>query len=218
MALEDTSSLGKGGSGFQGTGPGSAAAAIKELQGLKVAVLAGTTADTKIDVAAIRSEDTVLSCIELATGVPTDRTANTTISTLFATGTLTASTVVVGSECSVAGQSYVFQAGAPTTYGQVQVGVDDTASMNNLRDAINAYETSIERGGKQVTATAATGVVTVTAASEGTAGNSIALTTEDGTIVVSGATLTGGTATGGIEVDVDTSTDSLILMWYDKNA
>lgn len=218
MPLEDSSNIGPGGEGYQGVGSGSAAAVVKELQGLKVALLAGATAGTKIDVAAIRAEDNILSCIENSAGTLTDRTSTTTITSIVATGTLTASTIIAGSACTVAGKTYTFQAAASAIpkYGEVVVGADDNGSILNLRVAINLYESSIERGGAQVIATNATNVCTVTAPSEGTAGNAITLTTANATIVVSGATLAGGSNTGGVQGSVDTSTKQLTLMWYNK--
>ncbi len=79
MALEQNAMLGQGGTGFQGSGPGSAAAMIKELQGLTVKVLDGAAANTNIAVAGIEVEDTIVSAIEFAAGVPADRTAVATI-------------------------------------------------------------------------------------------------------------------------------------------
>ena len=218
MALNNARK-GPGGTGFQGEGPDSAAAALIELQGLNIDILTGATADTKIDVAAIRSEDTILAAHEQdgTSGLLVDITGNMSINTLYATGTLTAATIIAGSECGVAGQTYTFQAGAPITYGQVEVGADDSGSIANLKAAINAYETSIERGGAQVVATNATNVCTVTAAAEGAAGNAITLTTVDATIVVSGAVLAGGSDTGGVQSSSDTSADSIVLYWYNKS-
>lgn len=80
MALEQNSMLGHGGTGFQGTGAGSAAAMIKELQGLTVKVLTGAASATNIAVSGIATTDTILSCIEYESGVPVDRTSVTTIS------------------------------------------------------------------------------------------------------------------------------------------
>lgn len=219
MSLAALAKLGQGGQGFQGDGLASAARMIKELQGLNIDLLTGADADTKIDVAAIRSEDTIVACLEQdgTSGLLTDRTANTTIATLFASGTLTGSSVVATDAVNVAGKVYTFQAGAPTTYGQVQIGADDDESMLNLKNAINAYETSVERGGAQVVATVASAVVTVTAAAEGTAGNALVLTSADATIVASGSgTLAGGSATGGILISDATTSDKVLLVWYNK--
>lgn len=53
--------------------------AINELQRLTPAVVAGAAADTDIPVTGITTEDTLQSVIEFASGVPTDRTATTSI-------------------------------------------------------------------------------------------------------------------------------------------
>jgi len=216
MALESNSNLGAGGSGFQGTGPGSAASIINELKGLKYALLAGANADTKIDLAAIRSEDTILMALNNNAGTITDETANMSIASVKAFGTLSGDTVIATDAVTVNGKTYTFQAAAPTSYGQVQIGEDDDGSMSNLADAINAYETSVEKGGADVVATVASAVVTITAVVEGTAGNAITISSADATITASGANLTGGTATGGVLCS--DATDQLIMFWFDKNA
>jgi hypothetical protein len=213
--LESNNQMGAGGIGMQGDGPGTAAATIKELQGFNVELLAGALADTAIDVAAIRSEDTILKCLNNATGgVLTDVTSTMSINTLYATGTLTLSTAIAGSTAEVNGVTYTFQAGVPTAYGQVQVGADDTESAVNLATAINAYETSIAHGAATVSATSAIAVVTVTASMEGVAANAYTLVGGDGTVVASAATLTGGTATGSVQSTG--ATDQLIMFWYNK--
>lgn len=196
--------------------------AVKELQGLKVTIIpTGAAAGTKMNVAAIRAEDTILSAIRTitATGVKSDDTANVTIEVLKATGTIALSTAVATNAVVVNGTTYTFAAGAAATLGTpyttVFLGTTDTHAAANLRDAINAQETI---GGRApvVVATASGATVTLTAAAEGTGGNSITLTKTGAPITVSGATLAGGTATGGIKSTTDLSASSLQLMWFDK--
>lgn len=79
MALEQNPSLGSGGTGFQGNGRGSAAAMIKELQGLSVRVVNGAAPATNIAVSGIATEDTILAVIKFSAGVPSDVTADATI-------------------------------------------------------------------------------------------------------------------------------------------
>lgn len=79
MALEQNDMLGHGGAGFQGTGAGSAARMLKELQGLRQVVLAGAAANANIPVAGIKTTDTIVSAIEYEAGVPVDRTSVTSI-------------------------------------------------------------------------------------------------------------------------------------------
>lgn len=77
--LESNSQLGKGGAGFHGTGTGTAAAMLKELQGLTRTLVDGAAADTNIPITGIAAEDTLVSVIEWNAGVPTDRTADASI-------------------------------------------------------------------------------------------------------------------------------------------
>jgi hypothetical protein len=77
--LESNSQLGQGGAGMHGSGSGSAAAMIKELQGLTTKVLTGAAANTNIAVAGIATEDTIQSAILFTAGVPSDITANAAI-------------------------------------------------------------------------------------------------------------------------------------------
>lgn len=104
-----------------------------------------------------------------------------------ASGTITISDVPTANDTVTVGSStYTFKAEAAAD-GDVAIGATAAASAKNLADAINEAEES-------VTAEAVEGVVTITAASTGTAGNSIALATTGSDIAVSGATLSGGTA------------------------
>lgn len=193
-----------------------APAILKELQGLTVSLLAGAAADTTIALSAIRDEDTVLSALNNNAGTITDITANISINSLKASGTITCSAVDAADTVTVDGRVYTAIADGATPVGnQFSVGASDTACATNLAAAINKGE-RLDATSK-VTATSAVGVVTVTARTAGTAGNSITLASSDGTdLAVSGATLAGGAATGGIK---STSvTNQIILMWYNKNA
>ena len=53
--------------------------AIAELQSKKISVVAGAAADTDIAVTGIEVGDALGSVIEFASGVPTDRTATTSV-------------------------------------------------------------------------------------------------------------------------------------------
>lgn len=194
--------------------------AINELQGLNNSVLAGAAADTKLDLAAIRSEDTIVSAIiHQATGLPVDDTANVTIETLFAVGTLTLVNVIADDVAIVNGNSYTFKV-APVSLGDVLIGADDTEDAANLAAAINAVETAYGNGlgevSAEVIATSALGVVTVTAAEEGTGGNAIDISAAPATITASGANLAGGTVTGGIQTTTDTTGKNVVLTWFNK--
>ena len=84
----------------------------------------------------------------------------------------------------------------------------------NFVAAVNAYQASYNT--LDVVATNLAGVVTLSAIS-GRTGNSVTLAETGTTITVSGAYLTGGTNTGGISCSDDTSSDQLILFWYNKS-
>ncbi len=215
MALQPTSRLlGDGGVGLNDQ----AGKAIRELQGLNVSVVAGAAADTKIDIAAVRTEDTVVSVVESAAGVLTDRTANTTIVDLRATGTLTVASAADGDTAVVNGVTYTFR-DAPAARTDVPTsGATDNDDAAALANVINSYERRYNEGWTEpdVVASVATNVVTVTAVVEGTGGNSITLGGTGG-VTASGANLANGSDTGGISIDVDTTGDSLMVVWFDKN-
>jgi hypothetical protein len=211
--------LGHGGVGYDRAVP----RALKELQGLRLAVVAGAAGNTKMNIAAIREEDTILSAIVStdAGGALADDTANVTIVSTKASGTLTVDALVADNACVVNGVTYTFKA-TPTQRNHIQytVGNSDTADALLLANTINAYESHYD-GAKAlvpaVVATANNAVVTVTAIADGTAGNSIVLTGTALRLAASGAgTLAGGTATGGIKSTTTLSNKSLIVMWFDK--
>lgn len=215
MALEQNTQLGVGGAGMQGNAPGSVAAMVKELQGFSVSLLAGAAANTTIPLAAIRKEDTVISALNNSAGTLTDITANISINSVNASGTVTAGTVVAGDTVTIAGLTYTLVSNptviAAGDYSKVKVGASATEAATNLAAAVNAREGSRTA---LVIATSAVAVVTITAVAEGVAGNSIALTEVGTTFTVSGAVLAGGTATGGIK---STSvTNQVILYWFNK--
>ena len=216
MSLSQNTELGKGGSGLQGSGPNSAAAMIKELQGLNVSLLAGAGANTTIALAAIRKEDTIISAINNNAGVLTDITANMSINDCRATGTVAVGTVVAGDKVSIAGLEYTLVSNAtvvePQDFTKVKVGSTAQQCSDNLVAVVNAREAARDQ---QVSVANAGGLtVTVTAMAEGATGNAIALTETGTTFTISGATLTGGTVTGGIK---STSvTQQVLLTWFNK--
>lgn len=210
--LENTSQLGNGGAGMQGQGSGSAAAAIKELQGLSIELLAGTTANTKIALAAIRPEDTIVKALNNNAGTLTDITGTVSIDDPRAVGTITLSGVTAGQTVTVDGRVYTAVAGTAANSSEFSVAGDDTADAAALAAAINASENA--RDTQKVTATSAVAVVTVKAVANGTAGNAIPLVKSGAGITLSGAVLAGGTATGGIRSTG--ATNQIILFWFNK--
>lgn len=213
MSLHSLAGLGSGGAGLADALP----KILKELQGLKFSVLSGAASNTKIDVAALRPEDTILMALQLAdAGAATDRTASTTIAPVKATGTLTIATAVNGNTATVRGVVYTFRTTpTPGVLTDVALGGSNAANAANLAAAINYYE-SRQNAGAQVVASANAAVVTITAVAEGTGGNSIALVGTASTITASGATLAGGTSTGGILISAATTSSKVLLVWFDK--
>jgi hypothetical protein len=207
----------------QGAGNyGDVVKAVQELQRLKKSVVAGAAAGTKMNVAALRTEDTIISAIVStdAGGALADDTANITIQGTQATGTVTVAAVADGDSVVVDGVTYTFK-DAPTLINHVKrTAGNDNANAAKLRDVINQYP--FRSGGAQrqtVKATASAAVVTLTAVVDGVAGNSITLTSSTGVrLAVTGAgTLTNGTATGGIKSSTNLTNKSVILTWFDKN-
>lgn len=215
MSLETKVLLGQGGIGFHGH-DAAAVAMLAELQGLNISLLTGAGANTKIDLAAIRSEDTIVGAINNNAGTLTDIKAAASIVDVRATGTVTVGTVAAGDTVTVAGLTYTLVANDAVVQAhdksKVKVGASANDCAANLAAAINAREAS--RSAQQVSASVLTNVVTVTAIAEGTSGNALTLAETGNTFAVSGATLAGGTATGGIKFTG--VTNQVILFWFNK--
>jgi hypothetical protein len=216
MTFESNAQLGQGGAGMSGQGPGSMAAIAKELQGFTVSLLAGAAANTLIPLAAIKTEDTIAAALNNSAGTLTDITGTVTIAGGKATGTITVGTAAAGDTVTVAGLVYTLVAAnatvLPTELNKFKIGADANGTAANLAAAINAREANRTQ---QVSAAAATNVVTVTAFVEGTGGNSLTLTEVGNSFTVSGAgTLTGGAASGGIKSSG--ATTQVVLFWFNK--
>lgn len=107
-----------------------------------------------------------------------------------ATGTLTLVSTVATNTCVINGVTFTAIASGATG-NQFNVGGSDTITAANLAATINASVTALIPG--YVTATSALGVVTVSSAFLGTAGNQVTLT-GGSNITASAARLTGGAA------------------------
>lgn len=153
---------------------------LKEMQGLNVTVVDGAAAGTAMNIAAIRTEDTILSAIKLADvwAAPVDDAANITIQGTKATGTLTISgNPVDGETFIVAGTTYTFKT-APTAGSHVKITAGDNNAMAaSVVKVVNAYEGRYQaqlNGDQQrvarIKATALNNVVTFTSKEDG-AGN-----------------------------------------------
>lgn len=219
MTLADASQFGKGGTGFQGSGKKSAAAAIRELQGLRINLVTGGTANTKFALAGIAADDTLVSVINNNAGTLTDVTANAIISDVRAVGTVTAATGgTAGDTVSIAGLTYTLVAAdakvAAHDKSKVKVGATAADLATNLLAALQAREAS-RVDNQKVSATRSGAVLTVTAVAPGTDGNSLALVEVGNSITISGATLAGGSATPGIQVS--SVTNQLMVYWFKKS-
>lgn len=191
---------------------GDAIPAVKELQGLNISLLAGAGADTKINLAAIRTEDTILTALNNNAGTITDVTGTMSIASVKASGTLTLSSTVATENATVQGVTYTFDASPTAAHTSLAVGADDDESAANLAAAINAVENG-PSGLRRFTASSDGAVVTITATADGTVGNAYTIV-GDATITASGGTLSGGTATGGVMSSG--VTNQLILFWLNK--
>jgi phage tail sheath gpL-like len=216
MAIEQNSQLGVGGTGMHGAGQGSAARMLRELQGLRVSIVAGGSANTKLALSTIRDTDTIISALNNNAGTITDVTGTISIDDLRAVGTVTVGTAAANDTVTVAGSVYILVPAIEKVeqfdYTKVKVGATAAETAANLAAAINKREGN--RSASQVIATAASNVVTVRAVAEGTSGNSITLAEVGSSFTVSGATLAGGSATGGIRSTG--ATNSVILFWLEK--
>ena len=211
--LENIANLGIGGAGLQGQEAGGAYAALKELQGLNITLLTGAAALTKLALAAIRPEDTIVAAINNNAGTLSDVTGTMTIVDPRATATITLSGVAAGQTVTVAGMVYTAVTGTAADSSKFSIdGATDALDATALAAAINAREAG--RDTAQVVATANGAVVTVKALVDGTAGNALTLVKNGAGITVSGATFSGGTATGG--VTSSGVTNQLLLFWYNK--
>lgn len=189
---------------------------FKELQGLNISLLTGAAANTKINVSALRSEDTILAAWSNTSGTLADETANTSIVDTHASGTLTVASVVADDSCVVAGITYSFKASPTAGYHVQLTSGNNTANAGALANAINLME-SRKVAGRAVVANAASGVVTIKAIADGATGNSIVLTGTPTRLAASGSgTLAGGTATGGILCTSNLTGKQVLLFWVNK--
>ena len=214
--IEQNPLLGHGGTGFHTTGPGTAERAIRELQSLRVSVLAGAAANTKIALADIRQHDTVISALNNSAGTITDVTGTITIDDLRAKGTISVGTAVTNDTVTVGGVVFTLVAAVSVEqrgdYQLVPIGASAAHTAANLALAINRWQACLNE--PTLSATAASNVVSLVALADGTGGNSITLAETGNSMTISGATLSGGSATGGIRSSG--VTNSIILFWFDK--
>lgn len=110
-----------------------------------------------------------------------------------ATGTLTCVSAIAGNTVTINGVTFTGAAGA-VVLGQATFSIDtgNTETATSLAAQVNGYASPLLSG--ILVARSATNVVTIYAATQGTAGNAITLATTGGTITRSAATLENGAA------------------------
>lgn len=192
MAKEVVSSqLLKGGSGLTDQLP----KIVRELSGASVSHVAGAAAGTKMNIAAMRDEDTLIAVIvgTDAGGAWVNDVANCTIQPTKASGTITISGNPVADETvTVGGTVFTWKAAGTLTDARhvlITTG-DNTAMALSLANAINNWEnryTGSNTNTPLVVATPAAGVVTVTAVMDG-AGNAPAVTNSANMVVTNNST------------------------------
>lgn len=188
---------------------------LTELQGLTISLLAGAAANTKIDLAAIRTGDTVLAALNNSAGTLTDITGTLSIVGTYASGTVTASAVAAADTVTVNGRVFTAIGATDKPVGnQFSIGTSNALCAAHLAAIINRAE--IDDPVSNLKAAAEGAVVTITAVAEGTGGNAIALATSSNVrLAKSSTTLAGGSATGGVMSSG--ITNQLVLFWYNKS-
>jgi hypothetical protein len=115
------------------------------------------------------------------------------------TVTITAAGVDVDDTVTINGYAFTAKATEALASGHFQIGGTDTEAATSLAACINASTNVLISG--IVTATSASGVVTIRAVSAGTGGNSLTLASSDAQLAVSAANLANGAAVGNNEWD-----------------
>ena len=164
--------------------------AVRELQGIRLSVVAGAAAGTKMNVAAMRPEDTIVSVTDYPSTIADDA-VNCTAAANKATGTLTVAAAADGDTCVVNGVTYTYKTN-PTQATHVKTTPgNNTIAAQALVTTINAYEnrrlTTGNFNNPAVVATSNAAIVTITATAQGTgtnpvvteAGNEITLVATD---------------------------------------
>ena len=140
-----------------------------------------------------------------------DVLGNTDVLALVAaTGTVTLASVLADDTVTINGLVYTAVAGVKANNTEFSIDGSDTVDAADLVDSI----TNDTRQGtlKDITATNAAGVVTLTSTAIGTAGNAVTLVSSNGTrLAVSGATFSGGVDNFSIKDIVDISPESTAI-------
>lgn len=153
---------------------------VKELQGLSFTPVAGAAAGTKMNVAALRLEDTLAFVGQGTSGTFVDDTANCTIQDTRASGTVTFATAVDGNTFAVNGTTYTVKT-VPAAVNDILLTGTDAQMATRAAAAVNAYEArpfdanGLPRNpGVVASSTGASGVLTFKSLADG-AGNAPAV-------------------------------------------
>lgn len=162
---------------------------IQELQGYELDLFTPETVNgVMIPVTGMEDEDTIKSVIEDVTATAVKKTTSDfSIHDGRASAHVAFSTVIATDAITINSLTYTGVAGAKSDNTEFSVDTSDTAAAADLVDSINSRDSA------NVSATADGAGFVVKAATPGAAGNSIAITTSDGTITIT----TNGTGTLG---------------------
>jgi len=192
---------------------------VAELQGLTFSLVAGAAADTAIAVTGIEAEDTVIKALNL-TDLTEISLATLTVGNRQATGTLTVGDGIAdGDTVTVNGKVYTFRDVVESpSYNAAPAIIPFDYDVSGSDEAVVAARLAkvLMSNDSALSAVAVGAVVTVTWRVAGTVGNAKTLVTSGAHVVVSGATLSGGTATNGVKFSGDTSSKKILLVWFNK--
>lgn len=216
--------------GFGGTGiPDALPQAIAELQGLRLTVVNGAAAGTVVPIPGMDPEDTIGAAVDL-TGQVDINPSTITLAERNAKATITClSTAVDGDKVTVNGKVYtikdvVVHPSYNTPPGIIPIditpsGTDAEVFAKRLANAIMSGDSKLTADvGFDAGSPPKRTVVTVKVRQPGTAGNAFTLSEVGNAVTVSGATFTGGTATGstGFTSSVSLAGKKVLVLWYDK--
>jgi hypothetical protein len=155
---------------------------------------------------------------EAVIGHLTDPGFVTPVNAIAAPGIITyqnATDATAGKIVTIGTKPYKFVAGPVAAEGDVLIGANADATFLNLERAINKsggtpdtdYKVALAHPDVAATQTAGSDIVTLAARVKGTAANSIALTTDEATITLSGATMGAGAGVDGVDGTVGAKGD-----------
>ena len=226
MTMVNVKNLGFGGSGV----PDAMPKAIAELQGMKLTIVNGAAAGTVMPVPGMDHNDHIGAVIDLTGQVDVPLNTLSTASR-NAKGTITClPTAADGDTVAVNGKVYKFKdVVVHTSYNPPPgtIPIDITPSGSDPEEMAERLAKAIMSGDSTVTASVKANaaspplmsLVEVQVRQPGTAGNAYTLSETGNAVTISGATFTGGTATGasGFTSTTNLAAKKLLVLWYDKN-